>query len=115
LQARQAVAGLDRILPLAYLGQRLSETQRDMARVRGADAADRDAVSATLTAVLDRDPGAVGWAREELEKLRGRASQRLAFEFAARIQAEIEALDWVTSPQRVTNADLAAALTPSVN
>jgi excinuclease ABC subunit C len=107
LQARQAVAGLNRILPLAYLGEGLGGTQRALARARGATGTDRDTMIATLAAVLDREPGAVAWARAELTALRDQASQRLAFEFAARMQGEIEALDWVTSPQRVTTASAA--------
>jgi excinuclease UvrABC nuclease subunit len=107
LQARQAVAGLNRILPLAYLGEGPGGAQRALARARGATRADRDTMIATLTAVLDREPDAVAWARAELTALRDQASQRLAFEFAARMQGELGALDWVTSPQRVTTASAA--------
>ena len=59
LRVRQAVAGLDRILPLAGTGTGL----------RGA--------------------------RLDMERLRGAAAQVLSFELAGRIQAELEALDWV--------------------
>jgi excinuclease ABC subunit C len=74
LRARQAVRGLRRILPLD----------------------DR------TEAILHREPGAVNWARTGLERLRDRASDILAFELAARIQEDITALAWITSPQRVT-------------
>jgi excinuclease ABC subunit C len=33
---------------------------------------------------------------------RDAAAARLAFEFAARLQAELEAVDWVTAEQKVT-------------
>jgi excinuclease ABC subunit C len=44
-------------------------------------------------------------ARGELEALRDRAARALGFELAGRIQDEIQALDWVTGPQRVTTID----------
>ena len=43
-------------------------------------------------------------ARADLGLVRDRAAGSLAFEFAAQVQSEIQALDWVTSPQRVTAA-----------
>ena len=58
-----------------------------------------------MTAVLQRQPDVLAWARAELEQLRHRAAEALAFEIAGQIQAEIEALDWVTCPQRVTTMD----------
>ena len=42
--------------------------------------------------------------RAELERRRDSAAAELAFELAARIQAEIEAADWVTAEQKVTLA-----------
>jgi hypothetical protein len=44
--------------------------------------------------------------------LRDRAVSALAYEFPARIRAEIEGLGWISSPQRVTSMD-AANLTVS--
>jgi excinuclease ABC subunit C len=102
LRVRQAVAGLDRILPLGYAGTRLRGARLDLARARGHGAADRDGLIRAITAVLDRQPDAVGWAGAELDRLRDRVAGTLAFELAARIQAERQALDWVTSAQRVT-------------
>jgi excinuclease ABC subunit C len=102
LRARQAVAGLHRILPLSYAGARLTGTEADLARVRGVAGADRTALLASLTAILDREPAAVAAARDQLIQARDRASGALAFEFAARIQDEIDALGWITGPQRVT-------------
>jgi excinuclease ABC subunit C len=105
LRARQAAAALGRILPLAYAGAQLRGAHRDLARSRGVTAADRDRIARRLTAVLERQPDAVAAARGELEALRDRAARALGFELAGRIQAEIEALDWVTGPQRVTSME----------
>ena len=52
-----------------------------------------------------RQPDAVARVRGELEQLRRRAADSLAFEFAGRIHGEISALDWVIGPQRVTTMD----------
>jgi excinuclease ABC subunit C len=77
---------------------------RDLARIHGVSAADRPALVAALAAVLDRDPAAVAAVAGQLAERRGAAAQTLAFEVAARLQEEIEALGWVTAPQRVTSA-----------
>lgn len=105
LQTRLVATALGRILPLAYTGAQLSGAHRDLARTRGVASTDRDRIARQLTEVLDREPDAVAKARRELEALRDKAAQALSFELAGRIQAEIEALDWVTSPQRVTSMD----------
>ena len=104
-QAKRAVTGLNRILPLSCSGDRLSGTERDIARARGTAGADLSAVTGALTAVLAREPAAVSRARGRLERLRDRAAGVLAYEWASRIQAEIVALDWVTCPQRVTTPE----------
>ncbi len=57
-----------------------------------------------MTAVLDRDPAAVAALRAELVRRRDAAAGRLAFEFAGQVQAELEALDWITAEQKVTVA-----------
>ena len=105
LRVRQAVCALNRILPLAYTGTRLGGTERDMARVRGVADSDRASLTGSLTAILERQPAAVSRARRQLEELRERAASALAYELAAQIQGEIEALDWISSPQRVTTMD----------
>jgi excinuclease ABC subunit C len=56
-------------------------------------------------AVLGKQPDAVAQAVAELEALRDRAAAGLAFEFAARVQAEISSIGWITGPQRVTSMD----------
>ena len=104
LRVRQAVAALDRVLPLSYTGTRVRGTAHDMARVRGVATADREELVHRITAVLSRDATAVALARAALAEARDRASENLAFELAGRIQAEVEALGWITSPQRVTTS-----------
>jgi len=106
-KARDAVSGLLRVMPLCYAGEGAGATSRDMARLRGVVPADRERLSAALRAVLSQDAAAVAVARTGLERRRDAASTALQFEFAARLQAEMEALDWITARQDVTNADLA--------
>ncbi len=101
-RARLAASALDRVLPLGYAGDRLSGSERDMARVRGVTVSDRDSLLATVTGVLQREPAAVDAVKQLLVRQRDRASGGLAFELAARIQEELEALDWVVAEQKVT-------------
>jgi excinuclease ABC subunit C len=101
-KARLAVSALDRVLPLGYTADRLNGSQRDLARVRGIAVADREGLLATVTAVLQRRPDAVETVRQHLARQRDRAAASLAFELAARIQQEIEAIDWIAAAQRVT-------------
>ena len=104
-KVRLAVAALHRVLPLAYTGTGLGGSERDMAGKRGVGPGDRDALVAALTAVLERDPAAVASVRGDLEVRRNRAAEVLAFELAARLQSEIHGIEWITSPQRVTQAE----------
>ncbi|MET0417743.1 MAG: GIY-YIG nuclease family protein [Actinoplanes sp.] len=101
-RSRLAVSALDRVLPLRYTHDRLDGCSRDLADVRGVVAADRDRFLATIAGVLSRQPAEVAWLRERLTELRDRASAGLAFELAARIQQELEAVDWVVAEQKVT-------------
>jgi excinuclease ABC subunit C len=105
LRVRQAAAALHRILPLSYTKARLAGAERDMARHRGVVSDDRGQLISELTAILNREPAAVSWAREELGRLRDRATAELAYELAAQVHREIAAVDWVTSAQRVTTMD----------
>ncbi len=105
VKVRAAISGLHRVLPLDYSGPRLTGAERDMARLRGTvEAGDRAALVRTVCAVLDRESTAVAALREDLVRRRDAAAETLAFEYAARIQAEIEAIDWVCAPQRATVA-----------
>jgi len=97
-KARDAVSGLGRVLPIGRAGALGAE--RELARARGAS----PGLACTLTAVLDRDPAAVAALRAELVRRRDAAAAALAFEFAGRVQAELEALDWITAEQKVTSA-----------
>jgi excinuclease ABC subunit C len=104
-KVREAAAGLSRVLPLAYSAEKLAGAKRDLARVRGAGPADRAGLMRSVVAVLGRDPVAVGRVRAELGRRRDAAAARQSFEFAAKLQAEIEAIDWITAEQKVTRAD----------
>ena len=83
-------------------GRQAAGARHELAGLLGVSAADRPALARTAAAVLDRDPDAVASARGHLCARRDTASGTLAFEFAARVQEEIEALDWVTAEQKVT-------------
>jgi excinuclease ABC subunit C len=101
-QARLAVSGLDRVLPLRYTEKRMSGSERDLARVRGVRQPDQETLVAAVIAVLERRPDAVEAVKQQLVSQRERASANLGFELAARIQQEIEAIDWVVAEQKVT-------------
>ena len=103
LKVRLAVAGLHRVLSLSYAGDRLTGSDADMARVRGVAPQRRAELVRTAIAILDRDVAAVLEVRAELIRRRDETAAALLFEQAARIQAELESLDWVTAPQRATS------------
>jgi excinuclease ABC subunit C len=102
LKVRLAVAGLHRVLSLAYAGDRLTGSDADMARARGVDPGRRAELVSTAIALLERDPAVLEAVRNDLVRRRDETAAALLFEQAARIQAELEAVEWVTSPQRVT-------------
>jgi excinuclease ABC subunit C len=101
-RGRLAASGLDRALALSYAGRRSGGFDRDMARVRGVADGDLDERVATAVRVLEREPGALASVRAELVRRRDAASASLAFELAARVAAELEALEWLVAEQRVT-------------
>jgi excinuclease ABC subunit C len=103
-KVRDAVSGLGRVLPLGYAADGQAGTARDMARVRGTSPGARAGLARAIAAVLDRDQAAVAALRAELTARRDAAAAALAFEFAGLLQAELEALDWVTGDQKVTRA-----------
>ncbi len=108
VRTRQAVTALYRIRPGAGAGPALRGAHRDLILARGHDPGPpgaREADLDDLAAILGQDPAAVAGARADLAAIRDRAAGQLAFEFAARVQAELESLDWITSPQRVTSPD----------
>ena len=99
---RLAVSAIERVHALGYTGELRSGSEREMARVRqvGQSAEVSDAVGR----VLRGEAEAVAALGERLIELRTAAAAALAFELAAKIQAEIEALEWMAQPQRVTGA-----------
>jgi excinuclease ABC subunit C len=104
LKVRLAVSAVHRVMPVAYAADGLRGTLRDLAGVRGIDPGDRAALIDAITALLNREPDAVAGLRADLFRRRDGAATGLAFELAARLQAEIQAVDWVTSEQKVTRA-----------
>jgi excinuclease ABC subunit C len=116
-KVRDAVSGLRRMLPLplGYAAGGSAGAQRELALARGAcsetpvglaSATETPAgLAAAVAAVLDRDPAAVATLRAGMTARRDAAAARLAFEFAGRLQGELEALDWITAEQKVTQAE----------
>jgi excinuclease ABC subunit C len=100
-RSREAAAGLHRALRLDYAGDRLGGSDRDMARVHAVRADERADRVGTARALLQRDPGAGAAVSAALVAQRDAACDALAFELAARIQAELDALAWVTAEQAV--------------
>jgi excinuclease ABC subunit C len=103
-KARDAVSGLGRVLPLAHAADGQAGAERDLARLRGAAPGARAELARAIAAVLGRDREAVAALRSELTARRAAAAAALAFEFAGKLQAELEALDWITGEQKVTRA-----------
>jgi excinuclease ABC subunit C len=100
LRTRLAVRALHKIKPLPYAGESLSGSERSMAALYGVRPEDRDRLARALTEVLDRRPEAVREVLDALTTRRDEASAGLDFERAAKVQAEIEAVQWLTSVQR---------------
>jgi excinuclease ABC subunit C len=103
-KARDAVSGLGRVLPLAHAADGQAGAERDLARLRGAKPGARTELARAIAAVLGRDRDAVAALRSELTARRTAAAAALAFEFAGKLHAELEALDWITGEQKVTRA-----------
>jgi excinuclease ABC subunit C len=104
-KVRLALSALHRALPLAYAGTGGTGAERDLAAKRGVGPADRDRLADAVIATLNRDPAASSALRTTLLAHRDRATERLAFERAAQIQAELLAVEWILSPQRVTGCE----------
>jgi excinuclease ABC subunit C len=101
-QVRLALSALSSIYPLSYARDGLTGAEQAMAQARGVVPADRPAIVGALTALLERNPGATADAHAWLQERRDRAAKDLEFELAGRLQSQIEAIEWLTSPQRVT-------------
>ncbi len=103
-KVRDAVSALRRMLAPGCAADAFAGAERELALARGAWSAPPGGQDTAVAAVLDRDPAAVAALRAGLAARRDAACARLAFEFAARLQAELEAVDWVTAEQKVTQA-----------
>jgi excinuclease UvrABC nuclease subunit len=101
-KVRLAVSGLGRVHPLRHAGPAGTPGERELARLRGAQDTPVAALAAAVTAVLDREPAAVAAVLAALVARRDAAAAAQAYEAAARLQEEIEAVGWVVAPQRVT-------------
>jgi excinuclease ABC subunit C len=101
LRIRQAISALHRVLPLTYTAS-TDGSVREFAQLFGIGPDDREMLGRTAIAVLERDPAAVTALRAELERRRDRASAELRFEFAAKLQDEIAAFDWIVADQKVS-------------
>ncbi|MGW6279836.1 GIY-YIG nuclease family protein [Kribbella sp. NPDC055071] len=104
LQIRKAISGLHRVLPLQYTVEE-DGSAREFGQLFGIGPGDRDALTRTAIAVLERDPAAVTALRDELIRRRDRAAGELRYEFAGKVQAELEALDWIVAEQKVAWLD----------
>ena len=104
LRIRTAISGLQRVLPLQYTisGDGSAE---EFGRLFGIGPDDRAGLARTAIAVLERDPSAVTAVRAELVRRRDRAAAELRYEFAAKVQDELEALEWIIAEQKVAWLD----------
>jgi excinuclease ABC subunit C len=101
-RVRVAVAGLRRAFPLACGEQRHPGSARALAHARASRLVQPSDPAALITALLLRDQSAAESLYSRLRLLRDDAAAELAFEVAARVQAETEALRWVLAEQKVT-------------
>ena len=102
IRVRNAAAGLRRIYPLRYATERLTPAERDLGRARGIRVEDQESLRARVAEVLSGESGALERLRDALAAKRDAAAARLAYELAATIQGEIEALAWISEAQMVT-------------
>jgi excinuclease ABC subunit C len=96
-----ARSALLRAWPLPLTGARLDVADRSLAEARAVGPGDRDRFADRLRAVLRRESPAVAELHDLLLAARDRAVAQLAFETAAQVQAEVAAVAWLASPQRV--------------
>jgi excinuclease ABC subunit C len=101
-KVRLAVSGLERLYPIGHAGPTRTAGERELARLRGGQDTPVSQLASAVESVLDRDPTAVADALAALTARRDAAAGAQAYEAAARLQEEIEAVEWVVAPQRVT-------------
>ncbi|MCA0145076.1 hypothetical protein [Blastococcus sp. LR1] len=97
-----AMSGLERLYPLGHAGPARTAGERELARARGGQDTPVAQLVSAVTSVLDREPTAVTAALAALTARRDTAAEAQAYEAAARLQQEIEAIQWVVAPQRIT-------------
>ena len=101
-KVRLAVSGLERLYPIGHAGPTRTAGERELAKVRGGQDTCVEQMACAVESVLDREPIAVAGALAALTARRDAAAGAQAYEAAARLQQEIEAVQWVVAPQRVT-------------
>jgi excinuclease ABC subunit C len=101
-KVRLAVSGLERLYPLGHAGPARTAGERELARLRGGRDTPVEQLASAVASVLDREPAAVAGALAALTARRDAAAGAQAYEAAARLQEEIEAVEWVVASQRVT-------------
>jgi excinuclease ABC subunit C len=104
-KVRLAVSGLERLYPIGHAGPTRTAGERELARLRGGQDRPVAQLASAVESVLDREPRAVAGALAALTARRDAAAGAQAYEAAARLQEEIEAIEWVVAPQRVTTPD----------
>ncbi|MFC9687955.1 GIY-YIG nuclease family protein [Kribbella sp. NPDC056951] len=101
LRVRQAISALQRVIPLQYTTDATGSV-REFAKLFGVGPDDRETLTRTTYAVLDREPGAVAAVRDELTRRRDLAAGALRFEFAGKLQDELAAFEWIVAEQKVS-------------
>jgi excinuclease ABC subunit C len=101
-KVRLAVSGLERLYPIGHAGPTRTSGERELARLRGGQDSTVGQLASAVESVLDREPTAVADALAALTARRDAAAGAQAYEAAGRLQEEIEAVEWVVAPQRVT-------------
>ncbi|WP_460530139.1 GIY-YIG nuclease family protein [Flindersiella endophytica] len=103
-RVRLAISALNRVIPLQY-ATATNGSAREFAELFGIGPQDREPLTKAAIAVLERDPAAVEALRAELVRRRDKASAELRFEFAAKLQDEIAAYDWIVAEQKVASQE----------
>lgn len=104
-RAKDAISGLQRVVPLHAASPALSAAERDLLLTRGIELGGLDRNLATIIAILNRDPSAAQTCLDDLARLRDLASAKLAYEQAGKINEEIGAVNWLLGEQRVSTLD----------
>src|SRR5438270_6067459 len=100
---RAAADALNALFPLDAVGAAAVKLSRELVRARGR--AFPDDLEAELRAVLAGDARAIEAAVATLERRRDASSEALRFEYAASVQRHLDALRWISAPQRARRLD----------